>query len=191
MTTYIDSAEMEFTMETLIQLLSEMAQRIWESGEALVATIAITITLITYKSESRKKLDEEKNQSMDKFLENHLRLRAEWWSNWSRLSSFAGDNKQIFKKEVGLIESDELRVGIYHALEILSDVHFYYKMKKLDLNQSEWRKNFVFVFRPKMVAFLSAYGKYKKTGQFSEDFVKYVDKILKENKNNNQNPPVM
>lgn len=178
-------------METLISLATIMLQRIWESGEALVATIAITITLITYKQESRKKLDEEKNQSMDKFLENHLRLRAEWWGNWSRLSSFAGDNREIFRKEITEIKSDEIRVGVYHALEILSDVHFYYRMKNLDLNQSEWKKNFVFIFRPKMRAFLSAYGKYKQTGQFSKDFCSYVDAILKENKHNKTNPPVM
>ena len=180
---------MEILMETFISLINQLAHKIIESGEAVVGLIAVSFALYTYTSESRKKLAEEKNQSLDKFLENHLRLRESWWSNWSRITTLSGNNKDIFSKEISKITQDEAIEGVYRTLEILSDVHFYYQTKGLDINESEWRKNFIFIFRPKMVAFMTAYRKYKAQGQFSKSFVVYVDSIIAENKSKNQNPP--
>ena len=156
----------------------------WQS-EWFYTALALGFGVYSWNKQSSKQLQEEQKQSLDKQIENNLRLKSEFRQNMAKISAFPEDNKIIFHKEFGDIQEDEIRTCIYHVIDILSDVYEYYRIKDEDVDASNWRKTFVYVFNPvEMPAIVSAYQKFKKEGQFSPEFALFVDAII--NKHNSQ-----
>ncbi len=148
-------------------------------SEWFYAAGALMFAVYSWSAQSDKQLQEERQQSLDKKIENNLRLKSEFRQYMAKISAFPEDNKVIFHKAFGDIQEDEIRTCIYHVIDILSDVHEYYRLKGESVVDSNWKKSFNFVFNPKeMNAIISAYQKFKQEGQFSCEFVLFVDSII-------------
>lgn len=141
--------------------------------------------VVAWKVDANKKEQEKKDE---KLLERVSRLQAsnailkpEFRQNWAKIASYPEDNKGIFKTKFTALKNDELRTCIYHVIDILTDVYSNYEEQGFKIEKSIWKKTFNYAFNPhKMTVIVDAYQKYKKKGQFSESFVKYVDQIINE-----------
>ncbi len=156
----------------------------WTYAAGTLFFMVVAWKIDNYRKGVEKKED-LKSDKLDRLIDVNNRLKSEFRQNWARIASYPEDNKQIFKQDIRDLKSDELRVCIYHIIDILTDVFANYEEKGFNIDKSNWKKTFIHVFNPhEMTVVVTAYEKYKKEGQFSEDFVDYVDLIINHHKSN-------
>ena len=114
-------------------------------------------------------------------IQTNNALKTEFRQNWATIASYPEDNKAIFKRHIDTLKKcDELRLCIYHVIDILTDVYANYEENGFNVDKSRWKKTFHHAFNPhEMAVIVTAYQKYKAEGQLSESFVKYIDKVIK------------
>lgn len=153
------------------------------TSEWTYAAGTLFFMMTAWRVDTILKKREVRHQRLANKINIYLDMKREFRQNWSKISSFPENNKELFRKSLSELQNDELRTCIYHVIDILSDAYYLHTEMGDDINQSEWRKNFVHVFNPiEMKTFVDAYEKYKEEKQFSGSFVKYVEKIINNHK---------
>lgn len=128
---------------------------------------------------SKESVKQEKLQVKEKNIENNLRLKAEFRQNWAKIANLSGEGKILYAKDISEIPEDDVKVLIFQVIDILQDVFYFYKERGQNPLNSLWKNTYLYVFNPvRMKAFVSAYKKYKDEQDFDEDFKKFVDKII-------------
>ena len=155
----------------------------WTFVGCMLALVSSVVGFTQWRKDSAQKLKEEAAQTLTKIVENDLRMKDSYRASWSTIASFKGDaKKEIFLKEIGDIRKDEVRASVFQVIDILSDVHYYYKMFQIPIESTQWIKHFRHTFDPvKMKAFVTAFEKYESENQFSDAFVKFVREIINQN----------
>lgn len=108
-----------------------------------------------------------------------MTLKKELRESWTRLASFSGDIKSIFAKDIDELQDDNMKLLIFHVIEILHDSHYVYSKRKMPMEDSLWEISFNHVFSQKV--FVTGFRKYTTQQKFPKSFIKFVNGKIKLN----------
>jgi hypothetical protein len=99
----------------------------WSFLTFLLTLSSAVVAIVIWRMDSKKKLNEERQQSIALLVRSDLEMKDAYRNSWSKIAAFEGDaEKQIFRKKISDISDDNIRVCLFQIIDILSDVFYYY-----------------------------------------------------------------